>query len=42
MTHLIAWHAWPRINLAFVIAVAWGVFAVAAAVYDVGHMIAAW
>jgi hypothetical protein len=42
MTHLIAWHQLPRINLALVIAVVWGALAVAAAIYDVGHMIAAW
>jgi hypothetical protein len=42
MAHLIAWHALPRINLAFVIAVVWGALAVAAAVYDIGRMIAAW
>ena len=42
MAHFIAWHTLPRINLALVIAVVWGALAVAATVYDFGHMIAAW
>jgi len=42
MAHLIAKHALPRINLAFVIAVVWGTLALAVAIYDVGRMLAAW
>jgi hypothetical protein len=42
MAHLLAKHALPRINLAFVIAAVWAVLAMAAAVYDIGHMLAAW
>ena len=42
MAHLIAKHALPRVNLAFLIAVIWGALALAAAIYDIGRMLAAW
>ena len=42
MAHLLAKHALPRVNLALVIAIIWGALAIAAAVYDVGHMLMAW
>jgi hypothetical protein len=42
MAHLIAKHPLPHIDIALVIAVAWVALAVAATVYDVGHMVQAW
>jgi len=42
MAHLIARQALPRLNLALVIAIVWGALAIAAAVYDIGQMLAAW
>ncbi|HKC34251.1 MAG TPA: hypothetical protein VKC16_12395 [Xanthobacteraceae bacterium] len=42
MAHLIAKHPPPHINIALVIAVVWVALAVAAAVYDVAHMVQAW
>ncbi|HEX4553249.1 MAG TPA: hypothetical protein VH249_04650 [Xanthobacteraceae bacterium] len=42
MAHLIAKHPLPHINIALVIAIVWVALAVAATVYDVGHMIQAW
>jgi len=42
MAHLLAKHALPRVNLALAIAIVWGGLALAAAVYDIGHMLTAW
>ncbi len=42
MAHLLAKHDLPPVNLALLIAVIWGALAVAAAIYDIGHMLAAW
>jgi hypothetical protein len=42
MAHLLTKHPPPHINVALVIALVWATLAVAAAVYDIGHMIAAW
>ena len=42
MAHLIAKHSLPHINIALVIAIVWVALAVAATVYDVGHMVQAW
>ena len=42
MAHLMARHPLPHINVALVIAVVWVALAVAATVYDVGHMVQAW
>jgi hypothetical protein len=50
MPHLLAKHPHlhlphihlPHINLALVIALTWVALAVAASVYDVGHMVQAW
>ena len=42
MAHLIAKHPPPHINVALVIALVWAALAVAAAVYDVGRMVAVW
>ena len=42
MGHLIAKYPPPHINVALVIALVWAALAVAAAVYDVGHMVQAW
>jgi hypothetical protein len=42
MAHLIAKHPLPHMNIALVIAIMWIALAVAATVYDVGHMVQAW
>jgi hypothetical protein len=47
MPHLIAKHQLPHIhlphiNVALMIALVWAVLAVAAAVYDLGHLVQAW
>ena len=42
MAHLIAKHPLLHINIALVIAIVWVALAVAATVYDVGHMVQAW
>ncbi len=42
MAHLLAKHALPRVDLALAIAIVWGGLALAAAVDDIGHMLAAW
>jgi hypothetical protein len=42
MAHLLAKHPLPHINIALVIAIVWVALAVAATVYDVGHMVQAW
>ena len=42
MAHLIAKHPPPHINIALVIAVVWVALAIAAAIYDVAHMVQAW
>jgi len=42
MAHLIAKHPLPHINIALVIAIVWVALAVAATIYDVGHIVQAW
>jgi len=42
MAHLIAKHSLPHINIALVIAIVWVALAVAATIYDVGHIVQAW
>jgi hypothetical protein len=42
MAHLIAKHSLPHINIALVIAIVWIALAVAATIYDVGHLVQAW
>jgi hypothetical protein len=42
MARLLAKHPLPHINVALVIALVWAAFAVAAALYDVEHMVATW
>jgi hypothetical protein len=42
MAHLIAKHSLPHINIALVIALVWVALALAATIYDVGHIVQAW
>ena len=42
MAHLLAKHPLPHVNIALIVALVWVALAVAAAVYDVGHMMQAW
>jgi hypothetical protein len=42
MAHLIAKHSLPHINIALLIAIVWVALAVAATIYDVGHLVQAW
>jgi len=42
MAHLIAKHSLPHINIALLIAIVWVALAVAATIYDVGHIVQAW
>jgi hypothetical protein len=42
MAHLIAKHSLPHINVALVIAIVWIALAVAATIYDVGHLVQVW
>jgi hypothetical protein len=42
MAHLIAKHSLPHINIALLIAIVWVTLAVAATIYDVGHLVQAW
>ncbi len=42
MAHLLARHPLPHVNVALIVALVWVALAVAAAVYDVGHMMEAW
>jgi hypothetical protein len=42
MAHLLARHPLPHVNVALIVALLWAALAVAAAIYDVGHMMEAW
>jgi hypothetical protein len=42
MAHLLARHPLPHVNIALIVALVWVALAVAAAIYDVGHMMQAW
>jgi hypothetical protein len=42
MAHLLARHQLPHVNVALIVALIWAALAVAAAIYDVGHMMQAW
>jgi hypothetical protein len=42
MAHLLARHPLPHVNVALIVALVWVALAVAASIYDVGHMMEAW
>ena len=42
MAHMLARHPLPHVNIALIVALVWVALAVAAAIYDVGHMLQVW